>query len=102
MSTAEVISEILQISSEKEQLKMENDHLKANSVNAQKFYNSALTTEAVASLHSVSTALVRRYVKLGYIEQHPNSTDAKILVRASTALLLDFKNLRYNSKHNIN
>ena len=62
--------------------------------NADKFYAVALPVEIVAKLHSVSPYLVRRYVKMGLIPTHPGSTDAKILVRASDALLLDFCKLR--------
>ena len=82
-------------------LETENMELRKSSCDSSKFYNCALNTCMVASLHSVSAELVRKYVKLGFIPVHPLSTDAKILIRASDALMLDFvelKRLMLNTK----
>lgn len=59
-----------------------------------KFYAVALTTEEVARLHGVGVVRVRDYARRGLIPLHPNSTDAKLLFRASDALTLDFQALK--------
>ena len=55
--------------------------------------------DAVAAMHGVSKYTVREYIKLGLIEPHPNSTEKRFLVRGSTALLLDFKELKEEAKY---
>lgn len=70
----------------------------SKSVPIDKFYDTALTTEVVGALHGVSAGIVRRYIKLKLIPTHPMSTDAKILVRGSVALSIDFDKLRYQAK----
>lgn len=72
--------------------------LEASQYNAEKFYAVPLSVEVVAKLHGVSAYLVRRYVKLGLIPTHPGSTDAKIVIRGSTALLLDFEKMREQAR----
>ena len=74
------------------------EELEKSNCNAQKFYAVAFDIETVAKLHNVSKYLVRSYLKLGLIEKHPNSTDAKFYIRASDALVLDFKQLREQAK----
>lgn len=64
------------------------------SVDTTKFYTVPLTTEEVARFHGVADATVRDYAKRGLIELHPNSTDTKMLFRASAILTLDFTELR--------
>ena len=66
----------------------------SRTINADQFYSSAMTTEEVARLHGVTPSRVRDYAKNGLIELHPDSTDAKMLFRASSALLLNFKELK--------
>lgn len=66
---------------------------------AEKFYCKSLTTDIVAKMHDVSKATVIKYVKLGLIPIHPNSTDGKILIRASDGITLDFDDLKYKSKY---
>lgn len=75
-------------------LEKENIELRKNSCDSSRFYNCALNTGVVAVLHSVSPELVRKYVSLGLIPVHPMSSDAKILIRASDALMLDFAELK--------
>lgn len=65
-----------------------------NSIDTSRFYAVAMTTEEVAKFHGVSTARVRDYAHRGLIEIHPNSTDAKLLFRASSALRFDFSELK--------
>ena len=72
--------------------------LEASMYNAEKFYAVPLGIDVVAKLHSVSPYLVRTYVSLGMIPLHPQSTDAKMVIRASDALVLDFNKMREQSK----
>ena len=67
-------------------------------VSVDKFYGWAVPVETVASMHGVSEYLVRKYISLGLIETHPNSTPAKFFVRGSIALSLDFKELKEQAK----
>lgn len=99
MEAAAVVNEVVALVNENRMLKAENDHLRRSAVNADRFYNVALSTTDVARLHSVSDYLVRKYVELGLIDRHPSSTDKKILVRASDALLLDFKEMKEKAKY---
>lgn len=75
-------------------LEKENSEMRANSCDCRRFYNTALSTIVVAQLHSVSPELVRKYVRCGLIPTHPMSSDAKVLIRASDALLLDFVEMK--------
>ena len=79
-------------------LEQENKRLAASQVNATRFYAVAFGVETVSKMHDVSPYLVREYVKMGLIPQHPRSTQAKILIRLSDALLLDFNVLREAAK----
>ena len=72
--------------------------LEASQYNAEKFYAAPLGVDVVAKLHSVSPYLVRKYVNMGLIPTHPGSTDAKIVIRGSDALLLDFNKMRDQAK----
>ena len=72
--------------------------LEGSKVNADRFYNWAVDVDEVAAMHGVSKYAVREYIKMGLIEPHPSSTDKRFLVRGSTALLLDFKELREEAK----
>lgn len=89
-----LISDVMDLVNENERLQEELKYQRENTILVDKFYNVGLTTDVVAALHSVSAALVRKYIKEGLIETHPQSTDAKILVRASDALTLDFKAMK--------
>jgi len=94
MSTNDVIEKILGLDTENAALKRELLSLRISSVSADRFYNAKMTVEMVASLHGVHPHTVRRYISLGLIEKHPDSTDAKMFVRGSIALKLDFSNLK--------
>lgn len=89
-----IVEQVINLVKNNEKLSEEIMSLREKSVSVDKFYNVALTTNMVAELHSVTPALVRKYVKLGMIDEHPKSTDSKILIRASDALRLDFKKLK--------
>ena len=68
--------------------------LERSRFNAERFYAVACNVETVARMHDVSPYLVREYVRLGLIPTHPRTTPAKIMIRLSDALLLDFSSLR--------
>ncbi len=72
--------------------------LETSQYNANKFYAVAFGIDTVSKMHDVSPYLVREYVKMGLIPQHPRSSQAKILIRLSDALLLDFNSLREAAK----
>lgn len=72
--------------------------LESSKLNAERFYAVPLGVEVVAKLHGVSPYLVREYIKLGLIHTHPSSTDAKILIRGSEALMLDFHKMKEKAK----
>lgn len=57
-----------------------------------------MTTEEVARFHHVSTARVRDYAHRGLIDQHPNSTNGKMLFAAGDILRINFKELRKAKK----
>ena len=97
MSTEEIIAMVANVAAERDSLSREVERLRISSLNAEKFYDSALTTQMVAALHGVTSDLVRKYIRLGYIETHPASSEAKLLVRGSTALMLDFRELRHKA-----
>lgn len=99
MEATAVLSEVAALVNECQSLRAENERLKRSSVNADRFYNVALSTTDVARLHSVSDYLVRKYIELGLIEKHPLSTDKKLFIRASVALTLDFTELKKKSKY---
>ena len=80
------------------QLKEEVGSLIEFRENANKFYGLKMPVEMVALLHDVNKVTVRKYVKLGLIETHPESSDAKIIIRASVALTLDFTKLKRDGR----
>lgn len=95
MNQMRIIEDITELVAKVSSLEYENRELKdRKSIDATRFYASALNVESVASLHGVHPDTVRKYIQMGCIEKHPDSTDAKILIRASTALTLDFKELK--------
>lgn len=94
MNAVSIFSHISKLEAKCEQLAAALRDKEAGSVDASRFYAVALTTEEVARFHGVSAARVRDYAGRGLIELHPNSTDAKLLFRASTVLTLDFSKLK--------
>ena len=94
MNTWEVITHIQNIEYENRTLKEELSQLRERKLDAARFYAAAVDVKMVSILHGVNPDTVRKYVELGLIEKHPDSMQAKILIRGSEALLLDFKELR--------
>ena len=94
MNAAAIFSHVARLEAKCEQLAAALRDKEAGSVDASRVYAVALTTEEVARFHGVSAARVRDYAGRGLIELHPNSTDAKLLFRASTVLTLDFSKLK--------
>lgn len=98
LDVVEILGSIQEMAFENEKVNEENEYLRAHGVNIDKFYAKTMTVELVAYLHDVHPNTVRKYVNCGLIEKHPNSTNGKILIRASEALTLDFSELRRKSK----
>lgn len=94
ISTSDVIGHIQEIEYENRRMKEELSDLRSRKIDACRFYAAAVTVETVATLHDVHPDTVRKYVSLGLIETHPKSMDAKVLIRASDALMLDFSELK--------
>ncbi|MDR3117858.1 MAG: hypothetical protein LBU44_00275 [Mediterranea sp.] len=94
INAEEIIVHIQNMEYENRKLKEELSKLEGNKLDAGRFYAATVNIETVATLHNVHPDTVRKYVCLGLIEKHPDSMDAKILIRASDALLLDFTELK--------
>lgn len=99
MEATAVLSEVAALVNECQTLRAENERLKQSSVNADRFYSAMLSTEEVGRLHGVNKATVRNYIKRGLIEKAPDSTDGKIWIRASVALMLDFRKMKDKLKY---
>ena len=81
-----------------ELLKQENERLRTNCVDTERFYSVPMTLEVAGQLHGVSAKVLRRLVDLGLISKHPQSSDSKILIRASDAIRMDIDKLRNEAK----
>ena len=105
MTTTEAINHLAGLDVRCRMLETECDTLREElkakerqGIDAAKLYAVAMTTEEVAKFHGVSTVRVRDYAHRGLIPQHPNSTDGKMLFRASEVLKLNFDELRKAKK----
>lgn len=74
--------------------------LQEEAIDPQKFYGTAISVDACARIHGVCAQTVRQYIHAGYIPKHPDSTDHKLLIRTSDALILDFRKLKMQNKRN--
>lgn len=99
MNSQDIVGYVQALEFENRKLKEENNELKGRKIDAGRFYAATMTVKEISSLHNVDPATVRRYIKNGYIKRHPKSTDARILVRASDAVTLDFGELRTMNNH---
>ena len=75
-------------------LEQDNARLMANCVDTERFHNVPMTLDVAGQLHGVSAKVLRRLVELGLIAKHPQSSDSKILIRASEAIRMDVEVLR--------
>lgn len=105
MTTTEAINHLAGLGVRCSMLEMECAALReklaareAQAIDTTRFELVAMTTEEVARFHGVSTIRVRDYAHRGLIPQHPNSTDGKMLFRASDILKLDFGELKKAKK----
>lgn len=105
MTTTEAINHLAGLGVKCNMLEMECASLKeklaskeSQSIDISRFEMVSMTTEEVARFHGVSTVRVRDYAHRGLIPQHPNSTDGKMLFRASEILKLNFDKLRSAKK----
>lgn len=89
---------VVELVNRKVQLEQENEKLKTNCVDAERFYNVPMTLEVAGQLHGVSAKVVRRLVELGLIAKHPQSSDSKILIRASDAIRMNIDELKNVAK----
>lgn len=99
MPSEDIVGQVALLVERNKVLETANRKLEESTIQASKFYNVAMNTMMVATLHGVSMAVVRKYVHLGLIPTHPESTDAKLLVRGSVALQLDFDDLKCKAKY---
>ncbi len=99
ITTRDAIAHIQWMYIENQRLKSELEQMNNNRVDALKFYAVAVGVETVATLHGVHADTVRKYISLGLIDKHPDSSDSKMLVRGSVALLLDFSELRRQARY---
>lgn len=79
-------------------LEQENQKMRENLVDSERFHNVPMSLEVAGQLHGVSAKVIRRLVDLGLIAKHPQSCDSKILIRASTAIKMDIDGLREQAK----
>lgn len=85
---------VAELVNRKTMLEQENERLRATMVDTERFHNVPMSLEVAGQLHGVSAKVVRRLVDLGLIARHPQSTDSKILIRASEAIRMDIDQLR--------
>ena len=101
LSASRVFEYISTLEESKKSLELELQRVKENSINASDFDKSYLTVESVALMHNVTTQTVRKYIRYGVIDEHPNSMPSKVLIRTSDALRINFKELKRNLKYGI-
>lgn len=97
MKAEQIIQYISELEAENMKLKQECE----GSVNIERFYASKMDIPEVARLHGVDPRTVRSYVKRGFIETHPDSTEHHTFIRSSIALGLDFRELRKMSNNSL-
>lgn len=93
----QIIGVIQDMDYSNKKLEEENEYLRAHGVNIDKFYAKTMTVEMVA-ICTMFTRIRLEVYQLRPHSKHPNSTNGKILIRASDGLTLDFDELRRKSK----
>ena len=95
----DAIRVVAELVNRKTLLEQENERLRTNCVDTERFYSVPMTLEVAGQLHGVSAKVLRRLVDLGLIAKHPKSSDSKILIRASEAIRMDIDVLKEQAKH---
>ena len=98
LDIVEILGSIQEMAFENEKVNEEIERLKKYCVNADKFHAKTMSVELVAYLHDVHPNTVRKYVNCGLIEKHPTSSQTRIKIRASDALMLDFATMKKKAK----
>ena len=98
LDIVEILGSIQEMAFENEKVNEEIERLKKYCVNADKFHAKTMSVELVAYLHDVHPNTVRKYVNCGLIEKHPTSSQTRIKIRASDALMLDFTTMKKKAK----
>lgn len=94
----DVVRSVAEVVNRNTLLEQENARLRTNCVDTERFHNVAMPIEMAGQLHGVSAKVIRRLVELGLIAKHPQSSDSKILIRASEAIRMDIDELRERAK----
>ena len=72
---------------------------RAHSVDVTRFDHVGLTTKEVARFLGMRPSTIRNYAHYGLIEKHPDSTDAKLLFKASFVLMQTSEGLKRAKRH---
>lgn len=94
----DVVRQVAELVNHVTLLQQENERLRFTRVDTERFHNVPMTLEVAGQLHGVSAKVVRRFVDLGLLPKHPQSSDSKILIRASDAIRMDIDQLREAAK----
>lgn len=94
----DVVRSVAEVVNRNALLQQENERLRATHVDTERFHNVPMSLEVAGQLHGVSSKVLRRLVELGLIAKHPQSSDSKILIRASEAIRMDIDSLREKAK----
>lgn len=94
----DIVRSVAEVVNRNTLLEQENARLRTNCVDTERFHNVAMPIEMAGQLHGVSAKVIRRLVELGLIAKHPQSSDSKILIRASEAIRMDIDELRERAK----
>ena len=94
----DVLRAVAELVNRKTLLEQENEMLKSTRVDTERFHSIPMTLEVAGQLHGVSSKVIRRLVELGLIVKHPQSSDRKILIRASEAIRMNIDELKVKAK----
>jgi len=98
MNGADISRYVFELESKAQTLTEQLEMVKKRSIDSTRFSSGTMTVAAIADLHGVHRDTVRKYIELGLIPKHPDSTDAKLLVSGAVGVSLDFDALRRESK----
>lgn len=89
METGEIITAICDLEAENRSLKKQMEGMESRLIDSSDFSSAKLSIEAVAELHNLSAATIRKYVELGYLRKHVESSRGKIYIPADEAIKFD-------------